>query len=348
MFAFLGLTLGCYILYFSYNLYLINKNLNEAIQICLKKLLSLFLTALPCLIFSFLFFIKIKFPDSNNAYPFKELIKWINDARPFIVYDYVDEEIITEQYFHILLILLVLSFILKGNNKKFETQITLEKANINLIPVIFAFILLFVTPNEANAGMMSDRYCLLFYMFFLIWVVSRSINIKFNNILILIILLLHIGMLFKHTYGTIRKIDKDAITIKSAEKYISENSIVLPVNLSDNWLELHFSNYLGVEKSMIILENYEASVGWFPVKWNMDKMPNILLGDRNTISGVNWISNTNSKVNKEIDYVLLYGNLNKLDNPEWNELKVQLQKNFKLKYESENHYIKLFEKNKNI
>jgi len=342
IFGFLGLTIGSFILYFSYKKYLEDKNFVRAIQFCGQRLLILLIVSLPSLIFLILFFKNVQFFPSDAAYSVEELIKWINDARPFIVYNYVGDEIITEQFFHVLLLLLAFSFTLKNKNK--ENYNYIEKANILAIPLLISILFYFLTPNGSSAGMMSDRYCLILYILGIVWIVSRSVETKFNNIIILIVLILHFGLLFKHLNGTIRKLDANAITINKVDEYISENSVVLPVNLSDNWLEPHFSNYLGVEKPMIILENCEADVGWFPIKWNSENIPNIMLGDKNSISGISWINNTKSKSTKQIDYILLYGNQSKIDDSKWSELKEQLSKGFKLKYKSENNYVMLYEK----
>ncbi len=241
-----------------------DRDIVNTIHFCWKRLLIFFIISLPALIFLIIFYLNVQFYPSGEAYSIKELIKWINDARPFIVYDYAGEEIITEQFFHVLLLLLTLSFILKNRDDKYYNNI--EKANIIAIPLLLTILLFFITPNVSSAGMMFDRYCLMLFIFGLVWIVPRSIKTKFNGIIILSILILHFGLLFKHLNCTIRKLDSHAITINKAAKYIFENSIVLPVNLSDNWMEPHFSNYLGVDKPMIILKNYEVSVCWFPIK----------------------------------------------------------------------------------
>ncbi|KFD38298.1 hypothetical protein AT05_10865 [Schleiferia thermophila str. Yellowstone] len=342
IFGFLGLTMGLYVLYFSVKKYLDDHDMLSALRFCSRNLLILLLISLPGLIFFLIFYVNVQFYPSEEAYSVKELIKWINDARPFIVFDYADEEIITEQFLHVLLLLLGTSFLL--NNEEKSNYNNIEKANVIAIPLLLSIFLYFVTPNGSSAGMMSDRYCLILYMLGLVWVVSRSVATKFNGILIFSILILHFGLLFKHLNDTIKKLDANAIAINMADEYISENSIVLPVNLSDHWLETHFSNYLGVDKPMVILENYEASVNWFPIKWNSEKIPNILLKDKNSISEIQWINNINSTSTKQIDYVLLYGNLNKINDPKWSDLKEQLSAGFKVKYISENHYVALYEK----
>lgn len=339
IFGFLGLTIGLYILFFSYKEYIRNREFLSAIKFGLKKLGVLFLTSLPGLFLLLIFFANVQFFPSDQSYSIKELIKWINDARPFIVYNYTGEEIITEQFFHILLILLAFSFIPTKNQNK-----VMEKVNIIAIPIILILFLLFLTPNGSGAGMMSDRYCLMFFIFGLVLIASRPLNVKLNIVVIPIILFLHIGLIFKHLNGTIKNLDKHAITINNTEKYILKNSIVLPVNFSDNWLEPHFSNYLGVNKPIIILENYEASVGWFPIKWNTELMPKLLLSDKKTISGIQWPSNPESTNVKQIDYVLLIGNQEKINDSKWEELRDVLSVGFTLKYSSPNKYVFLYER----
>jgi hypothetical protein len=335
--------MGLFILYFAYEKYTQSRNFSLTIKFASNKILWLFLLALPSLIFLLIFYTQVRFFPGTQSYSDKELLKWINDVRPLIVYDYVGEEIITEHFLHILLIILASGFLLKKITKANDHNI-FTKGDIITIPLLLCLLLLFITPNGSGAGMMSDRYCLLLFILGLIWIASRSIPNKFNILIVCLIVMLHLGLLFKHLNGTIKRLDSDAIAINKVESFINANSIVLPINLSENWLEPHFSNYLGVDKPMIILENYEASVGWFPIKWNEKKIPNILLGERNSVSGLQWASNSNSKNIRQIDNVLLYGNTGKIDDLNWKELKEILLSDFKLKYSSENNYVKLYER----
>jgi hypothetical protein len=340
IYGFLGLLLGLFIVFDTFENYKSTSNFNTALKFGLKRILFLFLAAMPSLIFLFVFFNTVTFFPSDQAYSIKELIKWLNDARPFIVYDYVGEEIYTEHYLHILLILIVIPFIME--NERFS-NLKIKKSDILFIPIIFSLILYFTTPNASNAGMMSDRYCLLVYIFGITWICTRIRSNKLSRILIMILIFLHIGLLIKHLNGTIKKLDRDAQIIYQTSKFINENSIVLPVNFSDNWLESHFSNYIGIDKPIIILENYEASVGWFPVKWNSVSLPNVLLGDKNSIQGMTWNTNPQSKKIRQIDYVLLYGNLTKINDENWSELKELLSKNFKIVYHSTDNFVMLYE-----
>lgn len=343
IFGFLGLTIGLFIVYFSYERYLIDKNLKDAILFAGRRLLILFIISLPSLAFLLIFFLNTQFHPAGNAYPVKELIKWINDARPFIVYNYPKEEIYTQQYFHVLVLLLAFSFILRDVTTKKEKIRKYKKINVLLIPVLISLVLFFIVPDGSSAGMMSDRYCLILYILGLLWIVSRGVYTKLNGIIILTILAISFGLLFKHR-KVIKNLDSKAVEISQTAKYIDKNSVVLPVNLSDNWLEPHFSDYLGVNKPMILLENYEANVGWFPVKWDWKTLPDVMLNGNHSVSGLHWVSNVKSQIKKQIDYILIYGNLAKLNDPKWKELKEQLSAGFKLIYKPNNNYILLYKK----
>lgn len=342
-FGFIGFTLGLYVLYFAYIDYCTNKQFKIAFKKGLKNMVLLLLIALPALIFLILFYKQVVFFPSENRYAIRELIKWINDARPFIVFDYNGEEIITEQYFHISIILVVISY-LYTKNQKSTSRLLIQKKDILLLPLFLAILLLFIIPDGGGAGMMSDRFCLMLYIVGITWVVLNKLPKKPVMVSIVILISLHLGINFKHLNGTLRKLDKHAKEISNASNYIEENSIVLPVNISDSWVEPHFSNYLGVEKPLVILENYEANVGWFPVIWNPSNFPNIELNGKSSISGIQWISSKNSNVIKQIDYILLYGNPEKIDTQKWSEIKEQLSIGFKLQYKSEKNYVVLYKK----
>ena len=343
LYAFLGLTICFYNIYFSFENYCLHKSIKLFIKECYKKLFVWFIISLPSLILLVIFYKTVAFFPADQKYGIKELIRWLNDVRALIVYDYNGEQLLTAQFLHVLIAISLLGIFLRFKekvNKKFE----IIKSDIMLIPILIALTLFFITPSGSGAGMMSDRYCYMIFIFALIWVITQPIPKSVGQLAVLFVLVVHFGLQMKHMNGSIRNLDKNAITIHQAANYIEKNSIVLPVNLSDNWLELHFSNYLGVDKPMIILENYEAAVGWFPIKWNANSLPNVLLSDKASVSGIRWPCNSKAKIIRKIQYVMLFGNMGKLDDAQWKELKDLLGSDFKLKYCSENKYVMIYEK----
>jgi len=74
--------------------------------------------------------------------------------------------------------------------------------------------------------------------------------------------------------------------IVSAELYIKPYSVVLPFDfvpsgkdqngflIADaNWPFTHVSQYMGMKEPLIVLDNYEANMGFFPLQWNQETNP---------------------------------------------------------------------------
>jgi hypothetical protein len=345
-FCFLGLCLGLYTISYEIDSYLYKKNLLFSLKSVAKKLTVLFIVSLPGLILLIIFYKTTTFFPSHNQYSITELTKWINDVRALISYRYKSEEIITQQFLHLAIIIISISIFLRfQNNLSKHFFSIINKNDIILLPVLIALVSLYFIPDGSGAGMMSDRYCLMFFMLLFVWVSTQPIPQKINQLILALVIILHFGLLFKNHNETIRSLNHDANLIASTSKYIKQGSIVLPINMSDNWLEGHFSNYLGVDKPMVILENYEASVGWFPIKWNFEKMPKILLNNNASIDGFQWPGNTNSETIKQIDYVFIYGNIMKINDSNHNELKNALSSQYyKLLYSSNDNYVNLYER----
>ena len=340
-FGFLGITLGCVTIY--NELKSDTKNTKQLTIRWAKRLGLLAVCALPGLMLLFVFFQETTFAHSAQENNINELIQWINDVRPLIVYGYQVDVVYTEQIFHVILLIIFISLVLTNNKVKIKDNLPNLTPIILWFPVCLTLILYFVLPNDSSAGMMSDRLCLLLFIYLIIIAALRNLPVKIMSLFYVIIILLHFSLLIKHT-TIIRNLDKDAISINEAAQYIEENTVILPINLSDNWLQPHFSNYLGIDKPLVILENYEANVGWFPIRWNPDS-PSILLGERKEVNGLTWHQSKNSSTQRPIDYIFLYGNLTKREDSRWQELNAIIDSGFTLEYESENKYIQLFKRN---
>lgn len=336
-YAFAGITIGSIIFLFEATVNPVFSK--QYVHSCLKRIMRLTLCSLPSLVLFTWFFQTVTFPGTAQRYAASELMKWTNDVRSLIVFSYAKEEIITEQFFHILLFLLLISYIFNRERFTFKEKFNNPTMVVAYFPLLLSIIFLFVLPDGSSAGMMSDRLSLMMYLFFIILVISQPLPRMVKIIFPVLFITLHITLITKHS-PTINELNTDAKAINETASHIKDNSVVLPVNLSDNWLQGHFSNYLGIDKPIIILENYEVNVGWFPLQWN-PIVPAILLGDKTSVSAINWYSgNTNNT--KQIDYIILYGNISKIEDDKWKELKVILINNATLEYESENRYVRLY------
>ena len=131
----------------------------------------------------------------------------------------------------------------------------------------------------------------------------------------------------------------------SVGKYIKDESCVLPLNYSRSgntitgasitdriWMFFHASDYLGTKKNLIMMGNYEANTGFFPILWQQDINIFAHLSKDEDIEGsppkidiARYEANTNTK----IDYVILLClDSPSLSHPNTVALFAQLNKNY--------------------
>ncbi|HET6556481.1 MAG TPA: hypothetical protein VFG54_04145 [Prolixibacteraceae bacterium] len=338
-FAFTGILIGCMTLLFEAKTKAVKSK--QYFKASFNRIVGLTIASFPSLILLFWFFHTVSFPQSIHQYAASELLKWTNDVRSLIVYSYSKEEIITEQFFHILLFLYLISFFFNRPTYNIRSLLSNPGQLIAYFPLLLAVVFLFVLPDGSSAGMMSDRLSLMVFILLIILVVTQKLPYGIQSLTSVLIISLHLILLTKHSV-TLNELDRNAKTIHTAAQHIQDNTVVLPVNLSDNWLEIHFSNYLGADKPLVIVENYEAQVGWFPVQWN-PQAPKILLGEKGKVDALEWHQSTTNET-RQVDYIFLYGNTSKIQEDKWKELNEAISSRFTLEYESENKYIQLYKR----
>jgi hypothetical protein len=127
-----------------------------------------------------------------------------------------------------------------------------------------------------------------------------------------------------------------ALNCERTGDHIPPGSIVFPVNRSDDWLSRHYSNYLGVNKPLVILENYEAEMGYFPLRWNEEKLPDLRLGRLRMADLIeeNWIQNE-GRPKREVDYVFVLGDHRAFVNDAKNDTVRETLECYKLIYTNE-------------
>ena len=308
--------------------------------------------ALPTLILMFLFVKNVHFASEEKRITNSELLRWIKDVRPLIAL--MGEEVrFTEIYYHLLIALSSIVLFLDIQKKRgkdvkkslffhFSNTISLAK-NIFLIVGIIVLTLYFVVPDSASAGMMSERLCLVFFIYMVLWLSLQTFPNWLCQFSIFIVLIVNFGLLARYIKAT-KAYNSEASSIYEAANYIAPYSVVLPLNNSENWLDGHFSNYVGTDKPLIILENYEANTAWFPIKWNEKELPNFNLNGSNfelpTFVQTNSTNKNNSQI---IDYVLIRGTENKITAVQIEELSKFYDEIFR----SKNGFVRLYKARKN-
>jgi len=314
----------------------------------LKRQIGLVLAILPTVILFLAFMSKTAFFGPEEKLTGGELIRWIKDIRPLIALDYEAELRFTEILYHLIIVLITVVLFVDIESKMKNLKITdipgylfkrtTAKPNAFLITSFILLMLFFIIPNSSSAGMMSDRLSLMFFIFLFIWIAVNKYPNWLSAFAILIILYVNFGLVKKYV-GYTKGLSADAVCVYEAREHIAPYSTVLPINNSGHWLQIHFSNYLGADKPLVILENVEACVGWFPVRWNFAEMPNITFGSKKN-EEVSFFWKTNNHHNEmPADYVFIWGYDNKLNQNEVDEL----DKYYTLTYSSANNYAQLYQ-----
>jgi hypothetical protein len=308
---------------------------NKYVKKFLQHLLTLFIIALPSLI---IFFIQMtaRVSPEGGEHVFKknwELMKWLIDSRTLIGYNYHIEK----NYLFLLVFIYIWAFYehlifriktyQKPENGFWSVILSVFKGyDAWILASLFLFILYFILPYQFSgvAGFMSFRIAIPMYIFFFIWSIWGSYSKRFRYFLVFGSVISTI-LISGYYYTKVRGQNKYAREIVKISNHIEPNSVVLDLDYSDNWLGNHYSSYLGIDKPLVILKNYEAYSNSFPLKWDTTSFPALYLGNTKLQeTGIGSVPEyTNGKMT--IDYVFIAGTHNITEN-EYTEQYMQIIK----------------------
>lgn len=325
-------------------------NYRNLIFACSKKILFFLIVSFIPIIFMLMYF------HTNPAYQNKyyidkvELIGWLKNIRPIIALHFQKEEAFTKKLIYLLGGLLSIVIYNKISSISFigktmkEKGVAFLKSFVNitdvwLIAAVLLLYLYFHLPDGDGAiGYVSVRLGYFFFIFLVLWISTQPLPKWLCIISAAVSLYCHFKLNNFYTKEE-EKLNQVALECNNASEQISSNSVVLPLNFSDHWLHGHYSNYLGIDKPMVILENYESSLGWFPLKWNDKEIPITRFGNWNMrhISCLSWnrgIEEQSSVHN--IDYVFILGDWETKTDSCAIEIKKNLNEHYQLFSSTEN------------
>jgi len=293
--------------------------ISQAAKSSLKRygLLTL-VSALPLILFVYYFYTRPT-GDNKTFLPWQELLAGMKNIRPIIALNFEIEEVHTKRVLYVMITITIAALWLRLRN-----LVDLWKESLHNLPntllhsirptdswilaSLVMLILYFILPDsDGQAGYVSVRLCLLFFLFFIAWLSTHEVPRWLGFVSVALVLYSHFRLNQYYT-ETAKALNKVASECYAASEFIEPNSVVLPVNFSDNWIQNHFSNYLGADKPMLLLENYECATGYFPVKWNEQRIPRFTLGSI-PLEDLDCLENRGNNQNeeKQIDYVFTLG-----------------------------------------
>lgn len=287
------------------------------------RLLILFL---PSLILFSLFLFKVNVPDYNfDLKPYQKCAALFSFS-PGTVFD-IDEE---QPYTYVisLLVIFLTSYVITYRLQFKEKAIRL-KNDIFLIIALLLIYLIFHSKDGQFGGMFVHRVLFLVFYFLLFWLCSNLKDSRFMLTLSLLIVVYSYGKLSYARYKTTSGATVQAASVVEAAKFIPPRSVVYTVNYSKTWFHDHVSNYLGLNKEVVLTDNYEAVLGWFPLIW------------RERIREVKF-SVSDGGAAAQPDYLFIYGKHRTLNDPDNTEMRNFVNSRAVKLFESQDKFCTLY------
>lgn len=257
------------------------------------------------------YFLKVSADGMQNSqeYSASQLEQRLLAARAIICYSYPHEKPFTSWIAVCIGMIIVIILIFHSNTFAFTKHYSMKNKSLSkaawLIIALIILLLLFIIPNGTNAGMVSDRLEIIFFLFLLIWIGVQNIPPVVTALPVTAMLILHFILVAFYQHS----IKFQNLEVKEYEqigKDIPAYKTVLPISFSKNWIDGHYPFYMGVDKPLIILGDYEAGLKWFPVIWSESEFPDFYPGNHPQ-NGLpfGWYHDNNDPM-KKIDYVVIW------------------------------------------
>lgn len=277
---------------------------DEAIEF-LKKSGFLIISLLPSLILWVIYIVKTSSTGGGlgiQKYSITKLLEFFLHIRSLIGFHYERESAIN---FILLAILLFTVIIWLSRLFKRKDSPTLSGAHSGLILFGLYFILYMIFPDQLSSGNITNRISIIMFFMLIFWVSTLRIPPAISLVLAVIIVVLSIQQK-RVQYQFQYTLNAKALEILSLDEHIQENSTLLPLNYSENWAELHYGCYLGMDKGVVNLKNPQC-MGQFPVVWNYDSIPWNYIWTMEDINSLkSFVPQDKTRRIRPIDYIVIW------------------------------------------
>lgn len=232
---------------------------------------------------------------------------------------------------------------------------------LGLAVVVFAY-LCFPEQFLGHMIVISIRAQLFVYIIIACIIAYRMKDgpVKMSGMALLCVCFLVLGI---YRLGCRYVADEALNDLLSAEPYIRPGSVVLPLDMAPtgkstkgreianrNAIFHHASQYMGADKPLILLDNYEANMGYFPIRWQPDTNPYDHLSKEAGIEGLPpyaRITEYEHRTGLTVNYVLLwcYDPVFR-NNTRFNELYGEIGRLYHVVYTSKTGRTVLYERNR--
>jgi hypothetical protein len=172
--------------------------------------------------------------------------------------------------------------------------------------VVIMLLLYFLLPTSMGSASYTNIR-ISFFMFLIIIVMLSTLPA--NKIIAVFVISagLIINMAtYRNVKPKIRELEILASQCYNASPFLEPGSVVMPVDLMNNWFTGHFVDYIAADKPVVMVYNYECETNYFPVIWNEEKRPDYFIGEPESPDrGMEFVHNQRNVVSLPVDYVMI-------------------------------------------
>jgi hypothetical protein len=278
-----------------------------------RKSLLLAIISLPCVLLCLIYLRGHELPHKTYL-PWKELTNYIRNFSPLITLDANQLIFYTRSLVWLLLLValtaytLRLVYFLRQPKESRSSLLNSFKGGDGwlLLSIVLLVLYYFLPDSDGIAGYVSLRLCLLVFLALLAWISQQNLPGWVVVPALLVTFAVFQKQITYHIQAA-QKFSPIAEEVKEASRFLEPNKVVLPLDYSGNWILGHLSNYLGHEKPVVLLEDYEASLPFFPVHFvrpiSSGQPPESPVNQCNSYPWDECQGGMNT-----IDYIFIYGN----------------------------------------
>lgn len=259
-----------------------------------------FLCSLPFVVLSALFFMGREAPDASSYFGAATLWTLFTHLKILVLYFGETEILLAQIVFYLLMVYCLISLL----------RIRAIGTNFKPIFVLVALLLglFFIMPDAGSNGSFISRRILIFAFWFLFIALSPMFNFRWLNFSLVLLVVSIQSFRTINYHKELKEQELEVSQLLAIAEIIEEGSIVLDIWKGEGFKKRHFSSYMALDKEILILDNYEANYGYFPVKWKED-FPRLALKNSQHYGEecLKWNNNPAGENEFLIDYVLLYG-----------------------------------------
>lgn len=235
-------------------------------------------------------------------------------------------------------------------------RFSIHKSDIFFLIFISWLLFYFFSPaGFAGAGVLGIRLQIIPYLMLLLWLGSIEWTKAFQW-LISTVAILAVGSFLAVRMPVYAKLSNAIEEITSVMPHLENQKTVLNLSYSFNgktpsgdmianriWLFMHAADYVGTEKSILMMPNYEGGTFNFPLIWRWQYEPFSQIGNLEAIPPQANFLDYPQRTGGRIDYVLSWCmDQDWIEHPDTKNVLSQLEQGYELVFTSPNGLAKLY------